>query len=86
MCGKSCQNRYWQRPMRNFFQLGNPCGEDGIRQAVAEYLYRSRGVKCKREQIIIGAGNDYLLMLLGTILGDGQTVAMEVATYISAYL
>ncbi|WP_270386510.1 PLP-dependent aminotransferase family protein [Blautia hansenii] len=68
-----------------FFQLGNPCGEDGIRQAVAEYLYRSRGVKCKREQIIIGAGNDYLLMLLGTILGAGQTVAMEVATYISAY-
>ena len=68
-----------------FFQSGNPCGEDGIRQAVAEYLYRSRGVKCKREQIIIGAGNDYLLMLLGTILGAGQTVAMEVATYISAY-
>ncbi len=68
-----------------FFQLGNPCGEDGIRQAVAEYLYRSRGVKCKKEQIIIGAGNDYLLMLLGTILGVGQTVAMESATYISAY-
>ncbi len=68
-----------------FFQLGNPCGEDGIRQAAAEYLYRSRGVKCKKEQIIIGAGNDYLLMLLGTILGAGQTVAMEAATYISAY-
>ena len=68
-----------------FFQLGNPCGEDGIRQAAAEYLYRSRGVRCKKEQIIIGAGNDYLLMLLGTILGAGQTVAMEAATYISAY-
>lgn len=68
-----------------FFRLGNSCGEDGIRQEIAEYLYRSRGVKCKKEQIIIGAGNDYLLMLLGTILGAGQTVAMEVATYISAY-
>lgn len=68
-----------------FFRLGNSCGEDGIRQEIADYLYRSRGVKCKKEQIIIGAGNDYLLMLLGTILGAGQTVAMEVATYISAY-
>ena len=35
-----------------FFQLGNPCGEDGIRQAEAEYLYRSRGVRCKKEQIL----------------------------------
>ncbi len=69
----------------DFFQLGNPCGEDGIRQAVAEYLYRSRGVKCGKEQIIIGAGNDYLLMLLGIILGSEQTVAMEEATYVSAY-
>lgn len=69
----------------DFFRLGNPCGEDGIRQAVTEYLYRSRGVKCKKEQIIIGAGNDYLLMLLGIILGVEQIVAMEVATYISAY-
>lgn len=68
-----------------FFKLGNPCGEDGIRQAISEYLYRSRGVKCKKEQIVIGAGNDYLLMLLGIILGAGQTVAMESATYISAY-
>ncbi len=68
-----------------FFRLGNSCGEDGIRQEIAEYLYRSRGVKCSKEQIVIGAGNDYLLMLLGAILGEKQTVAMEVATYISAY-
>ena len=41
--------------------------------------------KCGKEQIIIGAGNDYLLMLLGIILGSEQTVAMEEATYVSAY-
>ena len=84
MCGKVVKQVLAEAD-EEFFQLGNPCGEDGIRQAVAEYLYRSRGVKCKREQIIIGAGNDYLLMLLGTILGAGQTVAMEVAT-ISAHI
>lgn len=67
------------------FQLGNPCGEPGIRSAIAEYLYQARGVRCSAEQIIIGAGNDYLLMLLGTILGKNKKAAMENPTYITAY-
>ena len=37
------------------FQLGDPCGEPGIRQAVAEYLHSARGVDCDPDQIIIGA-------------------------------
>lgn len=89
----SFPHNVWQRLSKQvlaeadeeFFQLGNPCGEEGIREAAAEYLYRSRGVKCRKEQIVIGAGNDYLLMLLGTILGQGQVVAMEEATYLSAF-
>lgn len=67
------------------FQLGNPCGEPGIRNAIAEYLYQARGVRCLAEQIIIGAGNDYLLMLLGTILGKNRRIAMENPTYLTAY-
>lgn len=67
------------------FQLGNPCGEPGIRTAIAEYLYQARGVQCEAGQIIVGAGNDYLLMLLGTLLGKDKAVAMEDPTYLTAY-
>ena len=42
-------------------------------------------MNCRTEQIIVGAGNDYLLMLLSVILGRGHKVAMENPTYISAY-
>lgn len=67
------------------FQLGHPCGEPEIRNAVAEYLYQARGVRCTPDQIIVGAGNDYLLMLLGTILGKNRRIAMENPTYLTAY-
>lgn len=69
----------------DLFSLGDSCGEPGIRQAVAEYLYQARGVQCSPGQIIIGAGNDYLLLLLGTILGRNRKIAMESPTYLSAY-
>ena len=69
----------------SLFQLGDPCGEPGIRQAVAEYLHSARGVDCDPGQIIIGAGNDYLLMLLWVILGKNRKIAMENPTYLSAY-
>ena len=36
-------------------------------------------------QIIVGAGNEYLLMLLSQILGADRRVAMESPTYVQAY-
>ena len=66
-------------------QLGDAKGEHGLREAIRDYLHHARGVNCRTEQIIVGAGNDYLLMLLSVILGRGHKVAMENPTYISAY-
>lgn len=67
------------------FALGDPCGELSLRQAVSAYLYQARGVHCEPEQILVGAGNDYLLMLLCTILGKDRKIAMENPTYRSAW-
>lgn len=67
------------------FAPGDPCGEFALREAVAGYLYHARSVTCDPEQIIVGAGNDYLLMLLSAILGKDKVIAMEDPTYISAY-
>lgn len=67
------------------FRLGHPQGEWGLRNAISNYLHQARGVNCTPEQIIVGAGNDYLLMLLSTIIGQNHKVALENPTYRQAY-
>lgn len=68
------------------FRLGEPQGEYVLRETIAGYLHQARGVNCQPEQIIVGAGNDYLLMLLSMILGRSCKVALENPTYKQAYL
>lgn len=67
------------------FRLGEPQGEYGLRSAICDYLHQARGVNCQPDQIIVGAGNDYLLMLLTTIFGREHKVALENPTYKQAY-
>ena len=67
------------------FHLGDSQGEYGLRSAISSYLHQARGVRCRPEQIIVGAGNDYLLMLLINILGRDRKVAFETPTYKQAY-
>lgn len=70
---------------RDIFEPGHPKGDFAFRKTICHYLYSFRGVSCEPEQIIVGAGNDYLLVLLGKILGEHQKVAMENPTYKRAY-
>lgn len=70
---------------RQLFQSGNPQGEPGLREVIRGYLHSARGVNCTAEQIIVGAGSEYLLMLLYQILGTDRRVAMENPTYMQAY-
>lgn len=67
------------------FRSGDPQGEYGFRNAVCNYLYQARGVNCTPDQIIIGAGSDYLFMLLAMILGPHHKIAFEDPTYKQAY-
>ena len=67
------------------FALGDAQGDEQLRETIGRYLHASRGVNCRPEQIIIGAGTDYLLMLLEKILGRHVPVAMEEPTYKRAY-
>ena len=83
----------WRKLSRNilmtdnkkFFQLGDPQGEYELRSTIAEYLHQARGVSAAPEQIVVGAGNDFLLMLLCNMLGTGKKFAMESPTYRKAY-
>ncbi len=64
---------------------GEAAGDYDLRCAISEYLFRSRNVSCAPEQIVLGAGNDYLLLLLAQILGKNRRIAMESPTYLRAY-
>ncbi len=67
------------------FALGDAQGDGALRETISRYLHSSRGVNCLPEQIIVGAGTDYLFMLLEKILGRHVPVAMEEPTYKRAY-
>ena len=67
------------------FRLGCPQGEYGLRGAISSYLHQARGVNCSPDQIIVGAGNDYLMMLLCAVIGTQHRIALENPTYKQAY-
>ncbi|MGN0342843.1 MAG: PLP-dependent aminotransferase family protein [Roseburia sp.] len=64
---------------------GDSKGQENLRRQISRYLYQARGVECCEDQIIVGAGNEYLLMLLSQILGHGKCVLMEQYSYVNAY-
>ncbi len=54
-----------------------PQGLYGLRQEIADYLYTCRGVQADPEQIVVGAGSEYLLTLLVALLGREKTYGVE---------
>ena len=57
----------------------NGCAE--LREALAAYLSRSRGLRVSPEQIIIGAGAEYLYGLVVQLLGRERGYALEEPCY-----
>ncbi len=55
----------------------DPLGIYGLRQQIADYLYSFRGIKAKPEQIIIGAGSEYLTGLIIQLLGRKNIYGVE---------
>ena len=47
---------------------GDAQGDRELRQALADYLEEYRGVRCSPQQIVVGAGLEYLLGLLAPLL------------------
>ena len=55
---------------------GHPQGDRTLREAIGEYLATYRGVVCDSEQMVVGAGVEYLLGLAAHLLKEG-TAAIE---------
>ena len=52
-----------------------------LREALADYLQRSRNLSVSSEQIIIGSGAEYLYSLVVQLLGTGCIIALENPSY-----
>lgn len=64
---------------------GDGQGEYDLRSEIAGYLHHARGVNCSPSDMILGAGNEYLEILLTQLLGRGKTILMENPGYPQAY-
>lgn len=80
----------WKRHIRDVLNrpdsitsYGDPQGELSLREALASYAYRARGVHAFPEQIIIGAGIQPLLTILCGLLSE-KKVAMDSTGFLQA--
>lgn len=48
-----------------------------LRSAIAEYLYRFRGMSVSPDQILIGAGTEYLYSMIIRLIGEDNVFALE---------
>ena len=58
----------------------NP-GCPALRQALARYLARNRGIRAEEDQIVIGSGAEYLYGLVVELLGRDRVYAIEKPSY-----
>lgn len=52
-----------------------------LREAIRQYLIRSRGIRTRTEQIVIGSGSEYLYNLIVVLLGRSRRYAIESPSY-----
>ncbi|MEG0378445.1 MAG: PLP-dependent aminotransferase family protein, partial [Eubacterium sp.] len=70
---------------RNLLRAVDPRGYYPLRKVIADYVHQYRGVNCTPDQIIIGAGSEYLLGLAVQLLGRENTYAVENPSYDKVY-
>lgn len=57
------------------------CGCNALQTAIRLYLARNRGIHVDKEQIVIGAGSEYLYGLIVELLGRNRIYAIETPSY-----
>lgn len=65
----------------DIFNSSDGSGSIELKTAIRDYLKRSRGIEVKTEQIVIGAGSEYLYGLIVQMLGKNRIYALEDPSY-----
>ena len=82
----------WAKLMRQVLSqqgtdLLQPIPHNGVpqlRQAISDYLYHFRGISAAPEQIVVGAGTEYLYNLIVQLLGQDKVYGLEDPGYLKA--
>lgn len=81
----------WKRMLRRVLwdsgeltSYGDSQGELSLREALADYAYKARGVIAKPENIVIGAGMGPLLNILCSLIGKDYRIGFENGGFFSA--
>lgn len=83
----------WRRLLRACFDEADATllqnapaqGLFSLRASIAQYLAQARGVRCRAQQIVIGAGTEHLLQILSYMLDSSWAIALENPVYNKAY-
>ncbi|WP_060477273.1 MULTISPECIES: MocR-like pyridoxine biosynthesis transcription factor PdxR [Pseudomonas] len=79
------QAGFWRNPSPGLLGYGDPAGEPALRELIAAYLRRSRGLSCTAEQIVITHGAQQAISLCAQLLlQPGDAVAVENPGYRAA--
>lgn len=70
---------------REYLELGDSKGDLSLRRTLCSFLHQTRGVNCTPEQVLVGAGSEYLLGILASLLGTDLNYAMENPCYNKTY-
>lgn len=60
-----------------YLNAGDVKGDYELRESIAKYLHEFRGVVCSPKQVIVGAGIEYLTMLLAELFENDEVFALE---------
>jgi GntR family transcriptional regulator/MocR family aminotransferase len=70
--------KHWRLAVKRFGDHGDSSGYRPLREAVCEYVWRMRAVRCAADQVLIVAGAQHALSLCAhALLDPGESVWME---------
>lgn len=83
----------WSKLMRktlldeenSFLESPNPKGVWELRVAIAQHLNRFRGIQVNPDNIIVGAGMEYLYSIVVHLLGHSRMIAVEDPGYLKVF-
>lgn len=77
--------RAWKRSSPRSLGYGDPAGHPPLRAAIARYLRAARGLACTDDQVVVCAGSQQAIDLVGRVLLDeGDSVWIEDPGYVMA--
>ncbi|MBT2573222.1 PLP-dependent aminotransferase family protein [Bacillus sp. ISL-51] len=80
-----CEQKAAARSFHTLGELVHPQGLYEVRETISRLISLTRGVKCRPEQIVIGAGTQMLMQLLTELLPKDALYAMEEPGYMRMY-